>query len=159
MTDTAGTVLEDELRDMRCLTVHQPWAELLCDGLKWVENRTWRTSHRGPLGIHAGLRRPAVADLAQAGFADTRTLPRGAMIGTVDVVACLRNEAGRLTADSVRRLLRAADRDVPCGELNIDSVPGIEFVQSDAPFWWVVNRPRRLERPVPRRGQTSLWRF
>jgi hypothetical protein len=39
---------------MRVLTVHQPWAGLLVDGIKDVENRGWKTNYRGPLLIHAG---------------------------------------------------------------------------------------------------------
>lgn len=38
----------------KTLTVKQPWAGLIASGVKTVENRTWRTTHRGPLLIHAG---------------------------------------------------------------------------------------------------------
>jgi len=40
--------------EMKAITIQQPWAEMIARGLKRVENRTWRTSHRGPLAIHAG---------------------------------------------------------------------------------------------------------
>ena len=39
---------------MKVLSVCQPWAWLLVNGYKDVENRSWRTSHRGPLLIHSG---------------------------------------------------------------------------------------------------------
>ena len=39
---------------MKCLTVWQLWAWLIVMGIKAVENRTWPTSYRGPLLIHAG---------------------------------------------------------------------------------------------------------
>ena|ERR1700754_4010984 len=39
---------------MKAITIHQPWAALIADGLKPIENRTWQTSYRGPLLIHAG---------------------------------------------------------------------------------------------------------
>lgn len=38
---------------MKCLTVHQPWAWLIVNGHKDVENRVWSTRYRGPLLIHA----------------------------------------------------------------------------------------------------------
>ena len=54
-------------------------------GEKDVENRSWRTRHRGPLLIHAGSRahresfeEHAVPDTAE----------RGAIIGVVEVVDC-----------------------------------------------------------------------
>jgi hypothetical protein len=40
---------------LRCLTVRQPWASAIADGVKTIELRSWKVSHRGPLGIHAGL--------------------------------------------------------------------------------------------------------
>lgn len=39
---------------LKALSVQQPWAWLLAHGHKDVENRTWRTKHRGEFLIHAG---------------------------------------------------------------------------------------------------------
>ena len=38
---------------MKVLSVQQPYADLILSGRKPVENRTWRTKHRGRLYIHA----------------------------------------------------------------------------------------------------------
>lgn len=38
------------------LSIWQPWAWLIVHGHKDVENRTWPTRFRGPLGIHAALK-------------------------------------------------------------------------------------------------------
>lgn len=38
---------------MRALTLQQPWADLVAQGVKTIENRTWRTEYRGDLVIHA----------------------------------------------------------------------------------------------------------
>lgn len=39
---------------MRCITLWQPWASLVAIGAKTIETRSWGTSYRGPLAIHAG---------------------------------------------------------------------------------------------------------
>ena len=39
---------------MKALTIRQPWAWLIVEGHKKIENRTWHASYRGPLIIHAG---------------------------------------------------------------------------------------------------------
>ena len=39
---------------IRGLTVRQPWASLIADGLKTIEVRTHRVGYRGLLIIHAG---------------------------------------------------------------------------------------------------------
>jgi hypothetical protein len=38
---------------MKAITIWQPWATLIAIGAKRYETRTWDTSHRGPLAIHA----------------------------------------------------------------------------------------------------------
>lgn len=39
---------------MRILSIRQPWAWLIVNGLKDIENRNWTTGYRGSLLIHAG---------------------------------------------------------------------------------------------------------
>ncbi len=39
---------------MKALSIRQPWAWLIVNGFKDVENRTWHTEYAGPLLIHAG---------------------------------------------------------------------------------------------------------
>lgn len=38
----------------RALSIQQPWAWLIVNGFKDIENRTWRTNYRGPVLIHTG---------------------------------------------------------------------------------------------------------
>jgi hypothetical protein len=45
---------------MKALTLHQPWASLIAEGVKTIETRSWSTKYRGPLAIHAAARRPDV---------------------------------------------------------------------------------------------------
>ena len=39
---------------MKALTIKQPWATLIVEGLKKYEFRSWKTSYRGKVLIHAG---------------------------------------------------------------------------------------------------------
>jgi len=41
---------------LKCLSIQQPWAWLIVNGHKEIENREWTTSYRGPVLIHAGAR-------------------------------------------------------------------------------------------------------
>lgn len=38
---------------MRALSLTQPWATLVAIGAKKIETRSWKTSYRGPIAIHA----------------------------------------------------------------------------------------------------------
>ena len=39
---------------MKVLTIKQPWAELIINGHKCYEFRSWKTKYRGKILIHAG---------------------------------------------------------------------------------------------------------
>lgn len=41
---------------MKCLSLWQPWATLVAIGAKQCETRSWSTSHRGVIAIHASRR-------------------------------------------------------------------------------------------------------
>ena len=44
------------MRNYRALSIKQPWLAAILSGWKPVENRTWDTSYRGPLLLHASAR-------------------------------------------------------------------------------------------------------
>jgi hypothetical protein len=75
---------------MRALSVRQPWAWLITQGIKDVENRSWRTSYRGPLLIHAARRLiPGDVDQVEQQFGlrvPREQLALGAIIGRADLV-------------------------------------------------------------------------
>lgn len=91
---------------MRCLSLWQPWASALACGSKMMETRSWRTSYRGPLLIHAAKRRRvkeleylrgwpswvgALGPVLEVGrpFTD---LPYGAIVGVGELVGCIATE-------------------------------------------------------------------
>ena len=39
---------------MKTITIREPWATLIAEGLKEYEFRTWKTSYRGEILIHSG---------------------------------------------------------------------------------------------------------
>lgn len=51
---------------MKGLSLWQPWATLVGVGLKRVETRSWATSYRGPLAIHAAKRRPEIGRIGDS---------------------------------------------------------------------------------------------
>ena len=81
---------------MRCLSIRQPWATLIVTGYKDVENRTWRTSYRGPLLIHA-TRTPDLAARTHGLLTrgDIAGLPCGGIIGAVMLDDCVTTAASQ----------------------------------------------------------------
>ena len=88
---------------MLSLTVKAPWAWAIIHAGKDVENRTWSTSCRGPLAIHAGLGCTRTYHAWASGWmaaigvvAPTLdALAKGCVIGTVEVADCVRDSGRR----------------------------------------------------------------
>ncbi|GAA4221417.1 hypothetical protein FHR32_005076 [Streptosporangium album] len=78
---------------MKALTVRQPWAWAIGYAGKDIENRTWDTTHRGLLAIHAGARwdgddaAARVFELAGAYVLKTTVSAIVAVVELVDVCA------------------------------------------------------------------------
>lgn len=87
---------DEKDRTIPALTLWQPWAWLIVDGLKEFETRGWATKHRGPLAIHAALRKVQPSDinstiaaaLASRGRGINQ-LARGCVVCVVDLVDCI----------------------------------------------------------------------
>lgn len=80
------------------ISIIQPWAWLIANGHKPVENRTWRTSYRGPILIHAGKARPdqngydlySILDItAGPKLPPPNELERGGIVGIAHLVDCV----------------------------------------------------------------------
>jgi hypothetical protein len=83
MTTTQGAA-----RTRTVLSVRSPWCHLIMSGEKDVECRAWRTNFRGTLAIHAA----ATVDREGARrFPDVADSPRGAILGTVELLDCVRD--------------------------------------------------------------------
>lgn len=88
---------------LQAISIRQPWAWLVVNGFKDVENRGWATSHRGPIQIHAGLTFDTDCDLKWCNRILARDhgvvmpdriddYPRGGIVGRVDIVACAKRD-------------------------------------------------------------------
>lgn len=84
---------------MKCLSIQQPWASLICGGIKDVENRSWRVNDApGRILIHAGKTMRPVGELPTffgvlidnaiaCGYVpEVEDMPLGAIIGYADIV-------------------------------------------------------------------------
>jgi hypothetical protein len=67
---------------MKALSLRQPYAELVVSGRKTIELRTWNTSIRGEVFIHASLNTDKDA-MARFGFTK---LPTGCVVGKVKII-------------------------------------------------------------------------
>jgi hypothetical protein len=84
---------------MKALSVRQPWAWLIVNGYKDIENRDWNTKLRGRIWIHAGVHRVTRAEYEQfvenCAAVGIREFPKidefekGGIVGSVEIVDCV----------------------------------------------------------------------
>lgn len=138
---------------MRCLSLWQPWAQLVVLGMKRWETRSWSTTHRGPLAIHAAKQRPPRPGAGEPGAAQLQ-----ALYNALFLVHSLRPEhlargciVGAVVLDEVVRTEHLLERET-LGDLEAAAgnfAPGR--------FAWRMARPAALERPIPQRGFQGLF--
>lgn len=120
----------------RALTILQPWAWAIAEGIKTIENRSWPTKYRGSIYVHAGrkVHNSEFVDCAETMrlVGSQRDIPRedllvyGALIAVVDLVGC-------------------------------SQFPDDPW--SNPMLWnWKLANPRPLPEPIPMRGSLGLWK-
>lgn len=127
---------------MRALTIRQPWAQLIVDGHKDIENRSWSTKWRGPLLIHAGLQYDTSARIPDPG---------------PDYPA----EMNALRLEELAETMRRADRR---RGMIVGVVQLVDIVRNDPSPWaqadqhhWKLDDPIAFDEPIMSSGRQGLW--
>lgn len=127
---------------MKAISLWQPWASLWLSPAKVHETRHWPTSHRGWLLVHASKRKPnapcgdGLDDIVAKYFGSASSLPRGALIGVVRLVACHRTNTMVIDWDS---------EDSECGDF------------ADGRYGWQRSDYHTFAEPVPYRGSQGFF--
>ena len=131
------TRMSDVNQNLIALAIRQPWVELILRGVKSLEIRSRQTSVRGRIYLYASKRLatiPAARRAMQQYELDGTELPRGMLVGTVEIVGtrtcCPRDTE---TAGVPQSLLRGR-------------------------IGWELARPRRLKTPLtPKFLPYGVW--
>jgi hypothetical protein len=136
---------------MKTITIKQPWAHLICSGIKDIENRTWPTKFRGRVLVHASAK-PAQSGLVvnvlneqqwssltydQRILLRSNTIPNSAIIGSVEIVDCVINHSS-IWAEKTDSVLYHAEKPI---------------------YNWVLANPVLFTKPIPAKGKLSFWDF
>ncbi|ODS87283.1 MAG: hypothetical protein ABS44_11750 [Chryseobacterium sp. SCN 40-13] len=141
---------------MKALSIKQPWASLIVQGIKDIENRTWKTNFRGRIYVHASgnplctffskntLRNIGFSDemiealLLSDCLINTEVKKLSAIIGEVDIIDCVINHES-IWAEKSHYPINPAEHPIK-------------------PIYnWILANPTRYERPIPAKGKLSFW--
>ncbi len=121
---------------MKALTLTQPWAQLMADGRKHIETRSWKADWmRGKvIAIHAAKGWKAEdREYATAWGYDPETLPRASIVALVRVLDFVPTDRAK---------------------------PGLEkaFGNYEPGRWaWICEHVQTFDEPIPCRGALGLW--
>ena len=134
------------------LSIRQPWAWAIVNGWKPVENRTWHSSYRGPLLIHAGKREEredvddVLALVSKQNGLDIHDLRK-------------RYEREKALGAIVGRCVMRG-----CASSFMDAERGLlEFAWEHVQQWWcgphgfLLTDAEPLSAPIPMRGRLGIW--
>jgi hypothetical protein len=167
---------------VKALTLWQPWASLVALGVKTIETRSWSTSYRGPLAIHAAktdlhlnVKRCDGADHGRALAAAVKAngfarLPLGAIVATcklVDVVPFVHVSETRGGRPGFPAVTVAHLRDGRWTAVVHDGTGWTAAVDEQAlygdftpgRFAWLLSDVQALDEPVPATGHQGLWEW
>ncbi len=127
---------------MKVITVKQPFATLIAEGLKEYEFRTWRSKYRGELLIHAGL---GIDKKAMKRYECLNLeYPTGCIIAKVNMTDCV------YVDDELKEVLKQKDPLIYHGVIKKDSTwDGFGFKLEDV---------TKIE-PIYIKGKLSLWDY
>ncbi len=133
---------------MKILTLYEPYATLIATGAKIHETRSWGTSYRGPIAIHAGK---STADLGLCDLEPYATVLRGLPLTLGSVVAIAHLTACvEMTHESVENLRRLSKEDA---RARLDYAFG---AWEPGRFAWKLEKVHSLTTPIPQRGGQGL---
>lgn len=128
---------------MKTLSIRQPWASLILNGIKDIENRSRRTNFRGTILVHSSSN------------ADSDDMTKYLTKEQMDVFNGKAREIGE------NQLMRSMRRGCILGSVEIyDCVKNDPSVWAEKGVWnWKVRNARLFHNPIPAKGMLGLWNF
>lgn len=149
---------DTKFTNLRCLTMQQPWATAIADGLKTIELRSWHVKYRGPIGIHAGL--------GWHWFFSVKNVENKMAIHLVPKEQIIRAEDERGGLIAIADLVDIREYAVS-KEQNGSAEQTCQLLRKDidkhlspwgARYGWVLEAIRRVKF-IPLTGSQGLWRW
>lgn len=121
---------------MKVITLKQPWATLVAEGIKKYEFRSWNTKYRGKILIHSGL---GVDKEELDKFKDLNLeFPKGKILAEVEIVDCL-----PLTDELNKKII--SENNIAYGN------------KIRTGYAWKLDNVRKIKSDKIIKGKLSLW--
>ena len=128
---------------MKVITIKQPFATLIAEGIKEYEFRTWKTKYRGEILIHAGK---GIDKKAMEKFKYLNLeYPLGQIIAKAEITDCIKVD------DELRSLLAKKNQVVYKSVIN-------KTAKDWDGYGFKLENVKKIV-PIPINGKLSLWDY
>ena len=126
---------------MKVITIKQPFASLIAEGLKEYEFRTWKTKYRGEILIHAGKKKKKKAMKKYEMY--NLEYPTGCIIAKANLTDCIKID------ENAREMLKKKKSPIYDNVINSTEWDGYGFKMENV---------EKIEN-IPVNGKLSLWEY
>ena len=123
---------------MKCLSVCQPFAELIVEGKKTIELRKWNTKYRGEFLVHAAKK--ILTEECKRMKISPSTITTGAIIGKVNLVDVKKYNS---------------NKELKTDEKKHHSIS--EHTKNK--YGFILENPKKIRVPIPYSGKLNFFEF
>lgn len=128
---------------MRIITLQEPWASLIGEGIKVIETRSWPCNQFGELYIHAALTRIPSSDKRKTELSSWLNGPLH--YGTI-FAKCTLSDCILITEEFAKHVKENNPKCYLCG----DYTPGR--------YAWILSDIEQIT-PIPKKGKLGIWYY
>ena len=130
---------------MKVLSLTEPYATLIKNGIKTIETRSWKTSYRGKLYIHASstkMPKRYKENYELISLVDLDNLNYGNIICSCDLVDCV-----EMTDEFINDIKKNRKNEYITG------------IYSNGRYAWIFKNIKILDNPIKAKGHLGIWNF
>ena len=130
---------------MKVLSIKEPFATLIKEGKKKIETRSWKTSYRGELYIHASstkIPREWKEDKTLMELLGANSLNYGKIICKCNLIDCI-----YMTKEYIEEIKRNNYQECICGKYK------------EGRYAWILDDVTPLKKSIETKGHLNIWNY
>lgn len=127
---------------MKVITIKEPYATLIKNNVKLIETRSWKTSYRGKLYIHASLIKKNKINDEIKMYYNEEDLKMGYIICKCNLVDCI-----YMSESFINNLKKDNYIEYLCGNYEIGR------------YAWILKDVKILKYPIKVKGKLGIWNY
>lgn len=129
---------------MKVISIIEPWASLIKEGIKEIETRSWKTNYRGKIYIHASLKKVSKKDERinnLVSLLEDKDFKYGHIIAEAELVDCIYMD------EKFLKEIKENNQEYICGEYSLGR------------YAWKLSNIKVLDKPIPAKGNLGIWNY